>query len=255
MLLTKISSARGLCRRVRCGMLADQPDAAEGLSSFLESRIPQIPKFFTCRCILIPICRPALRRNWPLPNLNRIRRSNSTPRPSKSQGKWDDAAKQYRLILRRIRGCRESISVWGGYFCQSPIRLRPCRKAKKENAAELEIDQSNAGAEYVLGALAQQISNDEASRIFPALRNLIPALATPFWMGSLPGSSKRYSEAIPLWKRQLNFSRKSGSALLARDRLQPHRTQGRRRQAIRHSKTTNSERRRWRRQFSVPGEA
>jgi len=52
-----------------------------------------------------------------------------------SQGKWDDAAKQYRMILQQNPRTPESISVWDGCCYPSPIHPRPWRGSKERNAA------------------------------------------------------------------------------------------------------------------------
>ena len=123
---------------------------------------------------------------------------------------------------------------------------------------ELEIDPSNAGSEYVLGALAQQNEQwDEAIPHFSRAAKLDPSFGDAFldWEPGL-GSAKRYSERdSTLGDGRETSAGKSGSTLFACDRLQPDRAQRRRRQAICHSKTIDSERRCRRRQSSTAGEA
>ena len=71
--------------------------------------------------------------------------------------------------------------------------------AKKEMQQEIEIDPSNAGAEYVLGAMARQNQEwDEAIQHFSRAAKLDPGFADAFvgWGGSLV-SEKKFSDAIP----------------------------------------------------------
>ncbi len=71
-------------------------------------------------------------------------------------------------------------------------------EAKKEMQQELEIDPSNAGAEYVLGALAQQNQQwDEAIGHFSRAAKLDPTFGDAFvGLGACLGSAKRYAESI-----------------------------------------------------------
>src|SRR5438128_7041978 len=73
------------------------------------------------------------------------------------QGKWDEAAKEYRAVLQqnpRLPGIHFRL----GRLLLSKPNPEPtvAEQAKKEMEQEVEIDPSNAGAEYVLGELARQ---------------------------------------------------------------------------------------------------
>src|SRR5207245_9789904 len=75
------------------------------------------------------------------------------------QGKWDAAAKEYKLVLEqnpRLPG----IHFLLGRLLLSKSDPAPsaAEEAKREFQQELEIDPSNAGAEYVLGVLARMES-------------------------------------------------------------------------------------------------
>jgi tetratricopeptide (TPR) repeat protein len=74
-----------------------------------------------------------------------------------SQGKWDDAEKEYRRIIE------QNPNFPGIHFRLGRLLLsRPnppstiAEDAKHEFEQELAVDPSNAGAEYVLGELARQ---------------------------------------------------------------------------------------------------
>ena len=76
---------------------------------------------------------------------------------SEQQGKWDQAEKDYQKILQ------QNPRYPGIHFRLARLLLsKPnpapdfAEQAKKELQQELEIDPSNAGAEYVLGELARQ---------------------------------------------------------------------------------------------------
>ena len=87
---------------------------------------------------------------------------------SEQQGKWDQAEKDYRKILE------QNPRYPGIHFRLARLILsKPnppadfAEQAKKELQQELEIDPTNAGAEYVLGELARQAQDlDEAVKHF-----------------------------------------------------------------------------------------
>ena len=74
-----------------------------------------------------------------------------------AQGKWDEAEKEYRGILKQnphLPGIHFRI----GRLLLSKPNAGPAieSEAKQEFEKELQIDPANAGAEYVLGELARQ---------------------------------------------------------------------------------------------------
>jgi tetratricopeptide (TPR) repeat protein len=123
---------------------------------------------------------------------------------SEQQGKWDQAEKDYRKILE------QNPRYPGIHFRLARMLLsRPspapdfAEQAKKELQAELEIDPSNAGAEYVLGELARQSTDLPAAvQHFSKATQLEPNFADA-WLGlgmSLL-AQKQYADAVsPLQK-------------------------------------------------------
>jgi len=116
------------------------------------------------------------------------------------QGKWQDAEKEYRGILK------QNPQVPGIHFRLGRLLLSQSNpsptvadEAKIEFEQELQIDPSNAGAEYVLGELARQHQQwDEAIAHFSRASKLDPQFAEAFLgLGVSLTSTKRYSEAIP----------------------------------------------------------
>jgi tetratricopeptide (TPR) repeat protein len=185
---------------VRCGMLADQPDSAEDFLRFLNREFPKDPEvlYLSVHTYSDLSTRAAAELATTAPKSDQALELNAEA--FESQGKWDDAAKQYRLILQqnpRMPGIHFRL---GRLLLSKPNPpATVAEEAKKEMQQELEIDPSNAGAEYVLGALAQQNQQwDEAIPHFSRAAKLDPSFGDAFlgW-GTCLGSAKRYSEAIP----------------------------------------------------------
>jgi tetratricopeptide (TPR) repeat protein len=115
------------------------------------------------------------------------------------QGKWDAAEKEYRAILQH------DPNLPGIHFRLGRLLLsRPnpsasvAEDAKHEFQAELAVDASNAGAEYVLGELARQNQQwDEAVQHFTRAAKLDPKFGEAFLgLGVSLISLKRYPDAV-----------------------------------------------------------
>ena len=86
-----------------------------------------------------------------------------------AQGKWDDAAAEYAQVLKqnpRLAGMHYRL---GRLMLSGRRRPPPNEEARREFQAELEIDPTNAGAEYVLGELARQ--DEQFSRSYRTFRS------------------------------------------------------------------------------------
>jgi tetratricopeptide (TPR) repeat protein len=116
------------------------------------------------------------------------------------QGKWDEAAAEYRKILE------QNPHVVGIHFRLGRILLSRtdpdsslAEQAKREFQQELEIDPTNAGAEYVLGELASQAQQTpEAIEHFTRATRLDAGFVDAFLgLGMALVTNKQYSDAIP----------------------------------------------------------
>jgi tetratricopeptide (TPR) repeat protein len=184
---------------VRCAMFADQADAAEDFLRFLKHEFPHDPE----------VLYLSVHTYSDLSSHAAAELATTAPKSApglelnaeafEAQGKWDEAAKQYRLILEqnpRMPGIHFRL----GRLLLSKPNPAPtvADEAKKQMQQELEIDPSNAGAEYVLGALAQQNQQwDEAIPHFARAAKLDPTFGDAFvGLGSCLSSAKRFSDAI-----------------------------------------------------------
>ena len=115
------------------------------------------------------------------------------------QGKWDDAAAEYRKILE-INPMLPGVHARLGrsYLSKPQPSSDDAAKAKKAFEEEIEIDPRNAGAEYVLGQLAAD-GGDSSGAIqhFTKATKLDSSFSEAFLgLGTALNSAKRFAEAI-----------------------------------------------------------
>jgi tetratricopeptide (TPR) repeat protein len=116
------------------------------------------------------------------------------------QGRWDEAAAEYRKILE-INPMLPGIHAHLGRALLSKPQPSPTEveQARKNFEEELEIDPRNAVAEYVLGQLAAD-GNDSSTAIrhFERATKLDTSFAEAYLgLGMSLNSAKRFAEAIP----------------------------------------------------------
>jgi tetratricopeptide (TPR) repeat protein len=116
------------------------------------------------------------------------------------QGKWDEAATEYRKILD-LNPLLPGIHARLGRALISKPQPTPeiIAQAKKNFEDELEIDPRNANAEYVLGELARDANDlSSATHHYTRATNLDTGFAEAYLgLGMSLVSSKRFPEAIP----------------------------------------------------------
>lgn len=116
------------------------------------------------------------------------------------QGKWDEAAAEYRRILETNPFLPGMHARLGRALLSKPQPVREAiDEAKKNFEQELEVDPRNASAEYVLGDLAQGADDSAAAiRHFSRAVKLDSGFAEAYLgLGTSLVSAKRFTEAIP----------------------------------------------------------
>jgi tetratricopeptide (TPR) repeat protein len=117
-----------------------------------------------------------------------------------SQGKWDEAAAEYRKILE-INPLVPGIHARLGRALLSKPQPTPevIEEVKKNFEEELEIDPNNASAEYVLGDLAKNEGDaSSAIRHFSRATKLDTSFSDAYLaLGMALVAAKRFNEAIP----------------------------------------------------------
>lgn len=115
------------------------------------------------------------------------------------QGKWDEAEREYEEMIAKEPHAPGLHFLLGRSLLSRPdVTPKMTEQAKQEFQKELEIDPSNAAAQYVLGELAAKEEKwDEAITHFSEAAKLNPNFAEAYlgWGFTLV-ALKRYQEAI-----------------------------------------------------------
>jgi tetratricopeptide (TPR) repeat protein len=185
---------------LHCAMTLNQPNAAVEFLQVLTREFPHDPEVLYVAVHaysdLSTLASQQLAKNAPSsPQAHELLAESY-----EMQGKWGDAEKQYRTILK------QDPNLSGIHFRLGRLMLsRPGAgpqvpdEAKHEFEQELRIDPSNAGAEYVLGELARQNQQyEDAVNHFSRAAKLDSHFGEAYLgLGVSLISAKRYSEAIP----------------------------------------------------------
>jgi Tfp pilus assembly protein PilF len=200
---------------VRCAMTLHQPDAALEFLHLLAREFPQDPdalyESIHAYSDLSSSASQELARSAP----SSYQAHELLAESFESQGKWEEAQKEYRGILK------QSPNLPGIHFRLGRTLLSvpnptpdAASEAKKEFEQELQIDPSNAGAEYVLGELARQSQQwDEAVKRFSRAAKLDPQFGEAFLgLGSSLLSEKQYADAIAPLERAVKLEPRNPDA-------------------------------------------
>jgi Tfp pilus assembly protein PilF len=200
---------------VRCAMFTDQSDAAIDFLRFLNRAFPHDPDvlYLSVHTYSDLSTRASAELADAAPNSYQAQELNAEA--LEIQGKWDDAERIYRQILKtnpELPGVHYRL----GRVLVSKPNFGPeaAEEAKQEFEKELQIDPSNAGAEYVLGEMAKQKQDwDDAIRHFSRAARLDASLGDAFvgWGGSLV-SQKEFAEAIAPLERAVKLQPENPAA-------------------------------------------
>jgi tetratricopeptide (TPR) repeat protein len=184
---------------VRCAMSENRPDAAVEFLRFLNREFPHDPDV-----LFVAVHTYSDLSTWAAQELaatapNSYQAHKLNAEALELQGKWDEAAKEYRLILQ------QNPRLPGIHFLLARLLLsKPdpsptvAVDARRELLQEIEIDPANAGAEYVLGELARQESQwPDAIAHFTRATKLDAAFGDAYLgLGVSLISTKQFSEAV-----------------------------------------------------------
>jgi len=184
---------------VRCSMTLGRPEAATEFLQILGQNFPADPEvlYVLVHAYSDLSTRAAQELARTAPDSEQAHLLNAEA--LEMQGKWDAAATEYQKVLHK------NPNLAGTHFRLGRLLLsRPnpgpdlAEQASKEFEKELQIDPSNAAAEYILGELARQNQRlDEAIKRFERASTLDPRFGDAFLgLGEALVASRMFSEAI-----------------------------------------------------------
>jgi tetratricopeptide (TPR) repeat protein len=157
---------------VRCAMTLGRIDAALDALQLLNRDFPQDPEvlYVTTHAYSDLATRASLNLVQSAPASYQARELNAES--LEMQGKWDEAAAEYRAILKQNPNLPGIHFRLGRFILSKAETPTTAEDAKKEFEEELKIDPHNAGAEYVLGELASraQLWNDAIEHLSRSAR-------------------------------------------------------------------------------------
>jgi tetratricopeptide (TPR) repeat protein len=184
---------------VRCALSLDQVDTAVTALLWLNREFPNDPDvlYVTAHAYSDLSGRASMRLAQTAAGSFQAHELNAES--LELQGKWDEAAAEYRKILEQnahLPGIHFRI---GRLILSEPETPKTAEDAKKEFEEELKIDPNNAGAEYVLGELSSQAQQwDEAIHHFSRATMLDAGFSeAELGLGSSYVSAGKFAEAIP----------------------------------------------------------
>ena len=180
-------------------MSENQPDAAVDFLRFLNREFPHDPDVLYVAVHTYSDLSTSAAQELATTAPNSYQAHQLNAESLELQGKWDQAASEYQHILQ------QNPRAPGIHFRMARLLLsRPnpsptvAEDAKRELQQEIEIDPTNAGAEYVLGELARQDSQwPEAIAHFTRATKLDATFGDAYLgLGVSLISSKQFSEAV-----------------------------------------------------------
>jgi len=167
---------------VRCAMTLNQADLAVDFLRLLNREFPHAPEvlYLTVHIYSDLSLRASQELADVAPSSSEARQLNAES--LEVQGKWDEAAAEYRRILEHNPHAIGIHFRLGRLLLSKPDPdASMTDQAKEEFQQELEIDPTNAGAEYVLGELARQAQHiPEAIEHFTRATNLDASFGDAF---------------------------------------------------------------------------
>jgi tetratricopeptide (TPR) repeat protein len=184
---------------IRCALSLDQVETAVNALLWLNREFPNDPDvlYITTHAYSDLSARASLQLARTAASSYQAHELNAES--LEMQGKWDDAAAEYRVVLEheaQLPGIHFRI---GRLILSKPETPTTAADARKEFEEELKIDPNNAGAEYVLGELSSQAQQwDEAIQHFSRAAKLDAGFSeAALGLGSSYVSAGKFVEAIP----------------------------------------------------------
>jgi tetratricopeptide (TPR) repeat protein len=184
---------------LRCTMVVNQFDSAEDFLRRLQREFPNDAEVLYAAVHAYSDLATRASQELAVRAPNSAQAHELNAESLEMQGKWKEAAKEYQTVLQ------QNPQQPGIHFRVGRLLLSEpnppadaAEQAKKEFEQELQIDPSNAGAEYVLGELARESQQwDAAIRHFTRAAKLDSTFGDAYlgWGVALV-STKKFSEAV-----------------------------------------------------------
>jgi len=185
---------------VRCAILINQTGTAVDFLQMLNREFPGDPEVLFLSVHTYSDLSTKAAQQLAMVAPNSIEGHKLNAEALEAQGKWDAAEKEYKAILAQNPQLPGIHFLLGRLLLSNPdVGPTAGEDAKREFQAEIKIDPSNAGAEYVLGEMARQDGQwDDAIHHFSRATELDAGFGDAFLgLGSALLSAKRFSDAIP----------------------------------------------------------
>lgn len=200
---------------VRCAMTLHQPEAALDFLRMLARDFPKDPDALYVAVHAYSDLSTMASQELGRDAADSYEAHELLAEAFESQGKWDDAEKEYRGILQQNPNL-PGIHFRLGRLLLSKANASPeaANQAKAEFEEELKLDPKNAGAEYVLGEMARQSQQwDEAANHFSRAAKLDPQFGEAFLgLGMALIAEKKYSDAVPPLEKAVKLAPKNPNA-------------------------------------------
>jgi predicted Zn-dependent protease len=187
----------------QCGMSVDQEDAAVEALVILRREFPHDPKvLYTATHFYSELAsRAAQELAATAPTSAEAMELDAEAR--ESQGKWDEAAAEYRKILEKYPHQPGIHYRLGRIDLSETPTPETAEEAKKEFEAELKVDPDSASTEFMLGDLARQAEQwDDAIKHFSRASQLDVGFSEAYLgLGMALNAAGKNSDAVaPLEK-------------------------------------------------------
>jgi tetratricopeptide (TPR) repeat protein len=184
---------------VRCATLLQRWDSLVDFARILNQQFPHDPEVLYVLVHAYSDLSNQATRELARTAPNSLPALELDAEASELQGKWDEAEKDYRKILEqnpRYPGIHFRLARLLLSKPNPPADFQ--EQAKKELQQELEIDPTNAGAEYVIGEHARQAGDfEQAIQHFRKATQLDPNLGEAYLgLGVSLSAEKKFAEAV-----------------------------------------------------------
>jgi len=182
----------------RCAMSLDQKETAADALFFLNKEFPQDPRalYLATHYFSELASRASQELEKTAPDSPQTHQLQAEA--LESQGKWDEAAAEYRGILEREPKTPGAHYRLGRVYLSMPDSAENTAKAKAEFNEELKVDSTNASAEFLLGEIARRNGEWEpAIKHFAAASKRDAEFAEAFLaLGMSLNAAERFAEAV-----------------------------------------------------------